>query len=209
MSIMRTTSAVPAGTETPVLAVAVVAGRVCRPPVVLLGGTPHLLSVHASLPVNSVKELIAYDKGNPGKVNYGSSGTGTTPHLDAELIFKALAKIDITHVPYGPAQAVTAVVGNQVPIASTSMPPAVARELAPRLATPEEVRASKAGKVCLAHTLAVDNIREVVAGEGHFAHRGEQAAVGAIVIREHAVFGSQLAQLLLRQRLCPPRQPPP
>ena len=58
-------------------------------------------------------------------MNYGSSGTGTTPHLDMELLFKTLAKTDITHVPYSPASAVNAVVGNQVPIASTSMPPAV------------------------------------------------------------------------------------
>lgn len=85
--------------------------------------TPNLLSVHPSIKANTLQEVIAFAKAKP--VSYASSGTGTTPHLDAELIFKALSKVDITHVPYGPAQAVTAVVGNQVPIASTSMPPAV------------------------------------------------------------------------------------
>lgn len=85
--------------------------------------TPNLISVHPSVKANSLREVIAFARGKP--VSYGSSGTGTTPHLDAELIFKALSKVDITHVPYGPAQAVTAVMGNQVPIASTSMPPAV------------------------------------------------------------------------------------
>ncbi len=85
--------------------------------------TPNLISVHPSVKATTLQEVIAFAKATP--TSYGSSGTGTTPHLDAELIFKALSKVDITHVPYGPAQAVTAVVGNQVPIAFTSMPPAV------------------------------------------------------------------------------------
>lgn len=85
--------------------------------------TPNLISVHPSVKANTLQEVIAFAKATP--VSYASSGTGTTPHLDAELIFKALSKVDITHVPYGPAQAVTAVIGNQVPIAATSMPPAV------------------------------------------------------------------------------------
>ena len=45
-------------------------------PISMLGHTPHLVTVHASLPVASIKELIVYDKANPGKINYGSSGTG-------------------------------------------------------------------------------------------------------------------------------------
>lgn len=85
--------------------------------------TPNLISVHPSVKAQTLQEVIAFAKATP--TSYGSSGTGTTPHLDAELIFKAMSKVDITHVPYGPAQAVAAVVGNQVPIASTSMPPAV------------------------------------------------------------------------------------
>lgn len=92
-------------------------------PVVQGPTTPNLISVNPSVKANTLKEVIAFAKATP--TSYGSSGTGTTPHLDAELIFKALSKVDITHVPYGPVQAVTAVVGNQVPIASTSMPPAV------------------------------------------------------------------------------------
>ncbi len=92
-------------------------------PVVQGPTTPNLISVHPSVKATTLQEVIAFAKATP--TSYGSSGTGTTPHLDAELIFKALSKVDITHVPYGPAQAVTAVIGNQVPIASTSMPPAV------------------------------------------------------------------------------------
>lgn len=92
-------------------------------PIVQGPTTPNLISVHPAVKANTLQEVIAFAKAKP--VSYASSGTGTTPHLDAELIFRALSKVDITHVPYGPAQAVTAVVGNQVPIASTSMPPAV------------------------------------------------------------------------------------
>lgn len=85
--------------------------------------TPNVISVHPSVKANTLQEVIAFAKAKP--LSYASSGTGTTTHLDAEMIFRALAKLDITHVPYGPAQAVAAVVGNQVPIASTSLPPAV------------------------------------------------------------------------------------
>lgn len=85
--------------------------------------TPNLITVHPSLPAKTLQELIALAKTKP--LSYGSSGTGTTPHLDMELLFKTLAKVDITHVPYSPAAAATAVVANQVPVGSTSMPPAV------------------------------------------------------------------------------------
>jgi tripartite-type tricarboxylate transporter receptor subunit TctC len=58
-----------------------------------------VLTAHASTPFNTVQELVAYAKANPGKLNYASFGTGTTSHLNGEL-FKRLAGIDIVHVPY-------------------------------------------------------------------------------------------------------------
>lgn len=85
--------------------------------------TPNLISVHPSVKAGTLKELIALARTTP--MSYASSGTGTTPHLDMELIFRSLSKVEITHVPYGPATAVTAVAGNQVPVGCTSMPPAV------------------------------------------------------------------------------------
>lgn len=66
---------------------------------------PSILSVHPSLPVNSVKELIALAKKRPGEISYGSAGNGSATHLATEL-FKATAGIDLLHVPYkgsGPA----------------------------------------------------------------------------------------------------------
>jgi len=85
--------------------------------------TPNLISVHPGVVAKSLQELIALAKTTP--LSYGSSGIGTTPHLDMELLFKSLSKTDITHVPYTPAAAAAAVVGNQVQVGATSMPPAV------------------------------------------------------------------------------------
>jgi tripartite-type tricarboxylate transporter receptor subunit TctC len=66
--------------------------------VTLLAKTPSLIAVHPSLPVRSVKELIALARARPGQINY-AGGVGSTNHLDAEL-FKSMAKVDIVRVPY-------------------------------------------------------------------------------------------------------------
>jgi tripartite-type tricarboxylate transporter receptor subunit TctC len=74
-------------------------------PVSLTHATANMLVVHPSIPANSVPELIAYAKANPDKLTFGSAGNGTSSHLSGEL-FKSMAGIDITHVPYkgtGPA----------------------------------------------------------------------------------------------------------
>ena len=74
-------------------------------PISLLSIAPNVLVVHPSLPVKSVKELIALAKALPGQVNFAGSGSGSTPHLAAEL-FNTLADVDMVHVPYrgtGPA----------------------------------------------------------------------------------------------------------
>jgi tripartite-type tricarboxylate transporter receptor subunit TctC len=68
-------------------------------PIVLVAQSSNLLVVHPSLPVNSVQELVAYAKANPGKVNFSSGGIGVLPHLIGEW-FKSAASIDIVHVPY-------------------------------------------------------------------------------------------------------------
>ena len=73
-----------------------------------------LLVSHPSLPVNSVADLIQFARSRPGKLNFASSGEGSGPHLSMEL-FKAMAKIDITHVPYkGGGPAANDLVGGQV-----------------------------------------------------------------------------------------------
>ncbi len=82
----------------------------------LLAKTPNILTVHPSLPVKSVKELLALAKSRPGQVNYASGGSGTTHHLTAELL-KTMARIDLVHVPYkGSAPAIIAVLSGEVPL---------------------------------------------------------------------------------------------
>lgn len=68
-------------------------------PLSLLASITHVLAVNPSVPANNVDELIQWVKANPGKVNYASVGAGSTTHLEAEL-FKRMAGIDMTHVPY-------------------------------------------------------------------------------------------------------------
>jgi len=77
---------------------------------------PMLLLVNPAFPAQSVKELIAVARANPGKYNYGSAGTGSTMYLIAEL-FKAQAGVDLVHVAYkGGAPALTDVMGGQIPL---------------------------------------------------------------------------------------------
>jgi tripartite-type tricarboxylate transporter receptor subunit TctC len=89
-------------------------------PVALIGFGDSALVVHPSLPVKTVKDLIALARRNPGSLNYSSSGIGGFPHLNTEL-FKMMAGVDITHVPFkggGPAVADTAAGNTQLQIGS-------------------------------------------------------------------------------------------
>jgi tripartite-type tricarboxylate transporter receptor subunit TctC len=83
-------------------------------PITLATTSPLLLIVPASVPAKDVKEFIAYAKANPGKLNYGSSGPGSSPHLATELLI-SLTGIKLTHIPYkGIAPAVTALLADEV-----------------------------------------------------------------------------------------------
>jgi tripartite-type tricarboxylate transporter receptor subunit TctC len=91
-------------------------------PVILVAGVPNVLVVNPALPVNNVQELIAYAKANPGKLNFASSGNGTSIHLSGEL-FKSLTGVQMTHVPYkGSALALTDLVGGQVQLMFDNLP---------------------------------------------------------------------------------------
>lgn len=94
-------------------------------PVTLLATGPVAIAVHPSLPVRTVKELVALAKKNPGKLNFGSPGVGSSPHLTGELV-KMLTGSDIVHVPYkGNAEAITDLVSGRVSIVFTGVPPVV------------------------------------------------------------------------------------
>lgn len=84
---------------------------------------PLLMVTHPSLPVKSVKELIALARSRPGEISYASPGSGNSSHLAGEL-FNAMAKVDILHVPYkGMAPAVISTVSGEAPIIYASIPP--------------------------------------------------------------------------------------
>ncbi len=85
---------------------------------------PNLLVINPKVPVNSVQELIDYAKKNPGKLNFASSGSGTSIHMAGEL-FKLQTKIDVAHIPYkGSSPALTDLVGGQVQFMFDNMPSA-------------------------------------------------------------------------------------
>ena len=91
-------------------------------PVVLVAGVPNVLEVTPSLPVHSVADLIKLAKEKPGQINFASSGSGTSIHLSGEL-FKTMAGVDMTHVPYkGSAPAITDLIGGQVQVMFDNLP---------------------------------------------------------------------------------------
>jgi tripartite-type tricarboxylate transporter receptor subunit TctC len=91
-------------------------------PITLAGVTPNLLVANVNAPVSSVQELIAYARANPGKLNYASTGNGTSNHLSFEL-FKAMTSTQVTHVPYkGSAPAVTDLIAGQVQVMFDNTP---------------------------------------------------------------------------------------
>jgi tripartite-type tricarboxylate transporter receptor subunit TctC len=95
-------------------------------PVSLVSASPYVVTANPRVPSANVRELIAFARANPGKLSFGSSGTGAASHLSAEL-FKSMARVDLLHVPYkGTGQAVTDLVAGHVNLmfapAQTVMP---------------------------------------------------------------------------------------
>jgi tripartite-type tricarboxylate transporter receptor subunit TctC len=102
-------------------------------PIALVSLQDIMLAVNPKVPANTLQELIAYAKANPGKLNFGSSGAGTAPHLAAEL-FKSMAGVNMVHVPYkGSAESLNATLGGQVDLTffafSSALPNAKAGKL--------------------------------------------------------------------------------
>ncbi len=94
-------------------------------PIAFIGDTGFVVAVHPTLPVKSIKELMAYDKANPAKLNYGTGGIGSTSHLATEL-FNQMAGTRMVHVPYkGAAPALSDLLGGQIQLALTGVPVAI------------------------------------------------------------------------------------
>jgi tripartite-type tricarboxylate transporter receptor subunit TctC len=91
-------------------------------PVALLARAPLFLAAHPQVPVKTMQEFIAYVRANPGKLNYGSSGVGSTHHLSMEAL-KAALKLDMTHVPFkGTGESVPALLGGHVDVLFSAFP---------------------------------------------------------------------------------------
>ncbi len=94
-------------------------------PVALVSSAPNILIVHPSLPVKSVKDLIALAKARPGELTFGSGGNGSTAHLSGEM-FRMLAGINVVHVPFkGAPAAVLGVITGEISMAILNLPPAL------------------------------------------------------------------------------------
>jgi tripartite-type tricarboxylate transporter receptor subunit TctC len=90
-------------------------------PIAILVTTGLAIVVHPSLPVSSLRELLDYAKGNPGKLSYGSAGVGSMNHLTGELL-KTRSGADIVHIPYkGAGPALTDLISGQIPIVSANV----------------------------------------------------------------------------------------
>lgn len=94
-------------------------------PITVVANTPNIIIANPSVPVKNLKELIALAKAQPGKINFGSTSPGGSPHMSAELL-KMMAGIDMTHVPYkGAAPMLTDLVGGQIQIGFDNLPSSI------------------------------------------------------------------------------------
>jgi tripartite-type tricarboxylate transporter receptor subunit TctC len=102
-------------------------------PITIVAVAPNILIVHPSLPVKSVRELIALAKARPGELSFGSGGSGSTAHLSGEL-FRTMANIKIVHIPFkGAPSAALGVIGGQVEMALLNLPPTLPQVKSGRL----------------------------------------------------------------------------
>ena len=148
-------------------------------PLTRVANVPNLLVANPAQPYKSVKDLIAYAKANPGKVNFGSSGNGSSIHLSGEL-FKSLAKVDMQHVPYkGSAPAVTDLMGNQIGIMFDNMPSAIQHVRSGKLAPLAVTTAKRSPELPNVPTIAEAGVPgyEATSWFGMFAPAGTPAPV--------------------------------
>jgi tripartite-type tricarboxylate transporter receptor subunit TctC len=139
-------------------------------PIALAAAVPHLLVVHPSLPVSTLKDLVAYLKTQPGKLTFPSAGNGSMPHLAGE-VFQSLAGVKLVHVPYkGSGQSMQDLLGGQHLVAFDTMP-----------ASAPHVRSGKLRAVAVSTAQRVPSFPEVPTAE-------EAGVPGYVVITWYGVF---------------------
>lgn len=157
-------------------------------PVTLIAASPLILVVHPSLPVNSVKDLIALANKRPDEISHGSSGNGTIVHLAAEML-KSMAAIRMVHVPYkGSPQAVTGLLSGEVAVSFATLPPALPMVAAGKLRALGVTTPQRTGAAPEVPTMKQAGLKdfELVLYTGILAPRG---APRPVVDRLNAEFG--------------------
>jgi len=157
-------------------------------PVTLIAASPLILVVHPSLPVKSVKDLIALAKRRPDEISHGSSGNGTIVHLAAEML-KSMAAIRMVHVPYkGSPQAVAGLLSGEVAVSFATLPPALPMVAAGKLRALGVTTPQRSGAAPEVPTMKEAGLKdfELVLYSGILAPRG---APRAVVDRLNAEFG--------------------
>ena len=169
-------------------------------PVSLAAAIPQIVVANPSLPVNSVKELIAYAKANPGKLNYASAGTGSPGHMAGEL-FKLKAGVDMVHVPYkGGGPAVIDTIGGQVQLLFVSMPAAWQQVKAGRLKALAVTSAKRSVAAPDVPTIAESGLPDY-AVESWFGALAPAKTPPAIVAKLNAAFSKVLESPQVKERL--------
>jgi tripartite-type tricarboxylate transporter receptor subunit TctC len=161
---------------------------------------PNVLVINPALPAKSVAELVALFKANPGKYSYASGGNGSSAHFTAEL-FKTMAGVDVTHVPYkGATPALTDVIGGQVAMFMGNLPPAIGHIKAGRVRALAVTTAQRSALVPDVPTVAESGLAgfETVAWFGLFAPAGTPRD---IVDRINAEVAKIVQQPEIRERI--------
>jgi len=168
-------------------------------PVAAIMSVPNVMDITPSLPVHTVAEFIAYAKAHPGKINMASAGTGTSVHLSGEL-FKAMAGVDIVHVPYrGSGPALTDIMAGQVDLIFNNMPSSIS------LVASGKIRALAVTTAARSHLWPdVPTVGETVPGYAAFAWYGIGAPKGTppeVVATLNRAVNEVLAEPKLAARL--------
>jgi tripartite-type tricarboxylate transporter receptor subunit TctC len=169
-------------------------------PVGMVSGSPYVLAVRAGLPAASFSEFVAYAKANPARLNFGSAGNASSPHLGLELL-KLTAGLDIVHVPFkSGSEAVNAAIGEQVDVvmdASSVIMPHVASGKLRALAVAADKRLPSAPAVP-ASTEVGDAQLQISSWNAFFAPAGTPPEVLAAL---NAALQKTLASPELKERL--------
>jgi tripartite-type tricarboxylate transporter receptor subunit TctC len=167
-------------------------------PVVQIADVPNVLVVHPSLPVKNFDEFTAYMKANPGRLNYGSTGTGTSAHLSGYMLAKRV-KAEATHVPYKGATALNDLLGGQIQFMFATIPSVIQHVQAGRLKALAVSSAKRSRSLPETPTVAERGFPGFEAGSwfGFFAPKGTPLRVVAQVNRAvNDILPSMEAQLI-------------